>query len=152
MIDASWYKKPAHIKERIAAGGIIVRIDEGQLLIGLIKEAKFPMDYSLPKGGVEKGEAIEQAARREIAEEAGITELEAMCYLGKQERLSFSKRSWAVIHYYLFKTTQKTGRPTDIKNYSLEWFPLDKLPQIFWPEQKTFIEQNMEKIRQLIIV
>ncbi|CAN5131962.1 RNA pyrophosphohydrolase [soil metagenome] len=150
-IDHTWYSKPHNSHTRIASGGIIIRKTDEKLSIALMYEKKHPLSYELPKGGVEKGEELELAARREIGEEMGLQDLEIICYLGKQERLSFSKRSWAVIHYFLFVTQQKEGIATDPhKEYILEWFPLDTLPELFWPEQQKLIEENKEKIRQLV--
>lgn len=151
IIDHKWYTKPKNIKERESAGWIIMRKENNVLLVALMYDKKFPFNYELPKGGIEKDEEKEIAARREIAEEIGLTDLQMICFLDKQERLSFSKRSWAIIYYYLFVTKQKEGIPTDhTKEFVLEWFPIDKLPEMFWPEQEKLIEENKEKIKQLI--
>ncbi|MFL5962484.1 MAG: NUDIX hydrolase [Gaiellaceae bacterium] len=50
-----------------AAGGIVVR--DGQVL--LVHRAKYD-DWSFPKGKLEDGETWEQAAVREVEEEAGL--------------------------------------------------------------------------------
>lgn len=146
-IDQSWYVRPEKIRVRKAAGGIIARKEEGLIYVALITESRFPDEYALPKGGIEKGENEEKAARREIHEEAGITYLKRISYLGKQERLSFSKKSWAVVHYFLFTTTQKYGIPTDkTKKHFLNWFEIDKIPNLFWPEQQELIQINRQRI------
>lgn len=150
-IDQTWYTKPKGIREREVAGGIVIRKENNELFVALMYDRKFPFNYELPKGGIEKGEEQVVAAKREITEEIGFTDLQLINYLGKEERLSFSKRSWAISHYYLFRTTQKEGRPTDhTKEFVLEWFAIDNLPDMFWPEQKKLIENNRENIKQLI--
>jgi 8-oxo-dGTP diphosphatase len=148
-IDSSWYTRPLHCGTRTSAGGVIVRIDKGKPLIALVKEEPFGV-YILPKGGVEEGEDLEMAARREIEEEAGLSKLYLVEYLGARQRLSFDKRKWITIHYFLFLTRQKKGKPTDQEHvYNCEWFPLDALPEMLWPEQRELLESCREKIAGL---
>lgn len=142
IVDKSWYIKPPKIRKRIASGGVIIRRIEDRFYVALIHERNYPKEFALPKGGVEKGESLLMAALREIHEEAGITDLAMKQYLGKRERLSFSKRSWNIIHYFLFFTNQISGIPTDTsKSYKLEWFQIDKAPQLFWPDQEEILEE-----------
>ncbi len=97
--------------------------------------------YILPKGGVDPGESIEEAARREIEEEAGFSDLTLIKPLGVFERLSFDKRRWITTHYFLFQTHQTEPRPTDPNfSYVTDWFPLDgPLPALLWPEQAELV-------------
>ncbi|MBD0334783.1 MAG: NUDIX hydrolase [Cyanobacteria bacterium Co-bin13] len=145
-IDATWYEKPARIKETTAAGGIIVRQQENQVLVALIREGTLPA-YVLPKGRVEPGEAVENTARREIEEEAGFTDLQLLGPLAVLERLDYAKRHWKITHYFLFVTNQIQSTPTDPKMvYQVEWFPLEALPPLFWPEQKSLLETSRADI------
>jgi ADP-ribose pyrophosphatase YjhB (NUDIX family) len=150
-IDETWYRKPPAIRERLAAGGVVVRRDGPKLYVAFAREADFP-GYVLPKGGVDDGETEEQAARREIAEEIGISELKLLADLGVRERLNFQKKRWVITRYYLYQTDQVRGTPLDaVKHYTgATWFPLDELPDILWPEQKQLIESNRDTIRNAI--
>lgn len=150
-IDQSYFTRPEGIPERPSAGGIIVRRENNVLLVALVTEPHYP-DYLLPKGGVEKGEDLQTAAKREIQEEAGLTKLKLITYLGKTEHLSLHKKNWGITYLFLFITDQISGQPTD-KNghhYRTEWFPIDELPRMFWPDQKKIIEENKEKIKELV--
>ena len=53
-IDESWYQKPPAIRERLAAGGIVVRREGKTLYVAFAREADFP-GFVLPKGGVDEG-------------------------------------------------------------------------------------------------
>ena len=152
-IDSSWYKKPAgNLPERLVAGGVVVRREGGKLLVGLIRNQKYE-DYMLPKGGVEEGESLEEAAKREVFEETGINKLNLISFLGKKERLSSEKDVWAITNYYLFATDQVNGTQNlqeGEEDLVFGWFDIDKLPSFFWPEQKELIEENLDKIKTSI--
>lgn len=55
----------------LAAGAILWRIEKGQLKVALIHRARYD-DWSWPKGKIDKGETIAEAAVREIREETGL--------------------------------------------------------------------------------
>ena len=146
MIDSSWYQRPNDMKERIAAGGVVYRIDRGEAFVALVTEGKIKK-WILPKGGVDKGETILQAAKREISEEAGISDLHHEDDLGVRSRLNYDKSKWVTTHYYLFKTKQVETNPTDTEHeYDTEWFSKKKLPGMFWPEQLEILELAVQKI------
>jgi 8-oxo-dGTP pyrophosphatase MutT (NUDIX family) len=150
MIDESFYHKPPGIKESLAAGGVVARLENGQVLIALVREGEL-LDYILPKGSLEPGEELQETARREIEEEAGLSQLEFLAALGVQERLNYRRKAWKVIHYFLYLTRQTSGQPTDATHgYRCEWFHIDALPAMFWPEQKQLIEENAEWIEALV--
>jgi hypothetical protein len=49
----------------------------------------------------------------------------------------------------LFTTDQKEGKPTDTEHaYTCEWFLLDGLPEMLWPEQRALLESCREKIEK----
>jgi bis(5'-nucleosidyl)-tetraphosphatase len=150
MIDETWYHRPPGISEHVAAGGVIVRQQAGRLYVALVGEGP-RAGYVLPKGHVELGEEIEAAARREIGEEAGLSDLRLLAELGVRERLDFEKTSWKVTHYFLYLTDQAEGHPTDPNHaYELHWLSLDEPLPLFWPDQRELIESNRERIRALI--
>lgn len=64
------------------AGGIIFRRDkDGEVEILLIQDGKDR--WTIPKGHIEEGETAQQTTEREIAEEAGLKDVEIMGWLGK---------------------------------------------------------------------
>jgi 8-oxo-dGTP pyrophosphatase MutT (NUDIX family) len=60
-------------REEHSAGGVVFRVDAGQALFLLIRDSY--QNWGFPKGHIEQGEQPDQAARREVAEETGLSEL-----------------------------------------------------------------------------
>lgn len=155
VIDDSWYQRPPEILVETSAGGAVVRCNSGQLYVAVVREGTkregTESAYVLPKGRLEPGETLEEAAHREIAEEAGLENLQLIAKLGVRERLNFKKTSWKQIHYFLFLTEQVDGTPTDPHiEYQLHWYPLDDLPVLFWPEQQELLESQRAFIKQVV--
>lgn len=147
-IDNSWYQRPPGIPTNESAGGVVCRHAHGQHYIALVLEGRRHQAYILPKGRLERGETIEAAARREIAEEAGFTELSLCCKLGVRDRLTLHKTTWKTTHYFLFQTTQINVRPTDRSHiYHVDWFAIDALPTLFWPEQQDILDRGCQWLR-----
>ena len=138
------------VPERVASGGVVVRFHDEQIFVALTREGDME-EYVLPKGGVEAGEDLLKAAYREIKEETGLTDLTLVNKLEVVERLTYDKDFWAVIHLYLFHTEQIEATPTDtVYHYEMKWFPLDRLPDFLWPEQKALLERHQEDIAREI--
>jgi len=149
VVDDSWYVRPVNIALRTAAGGVVVRAEAGQPLVALAREKSYQGPV-LPKGGVEPGEDLEQAARREVEEEVGLHRLVLVAPLGALERLTYDKRRWTTTHFFLFTTDQVTGVPTDSAHHPEGplWRRLDQLDDMFWPDQRRLVLQHAELIRR----
>ena len=127
----------------------MVRRDaSGRIHVALVRGEGDGAGYILPKGGVDRGESIEQAARREIEEEAGLGRLRLLERLGSRARLSYDRRRWIITHYFLFETDQEEARPTDPHvPYATDWHPLDApIPELFWPEQQHLLVEWVPRI------
>lgn len=78
-------KKPSiqEVVREPTAGGIVYRHGDkpGEIEILLIQDAKDR--WTIPKGHIEEGETAQETALREIHEEAGLADTEAICWLGK---------------------------------------------------------------------
>ena len=55
----------------VAAGAILWRLEKGELKLAIIHRSRYD-DWSWPKGNIDKGETIAEAAVREIREETGL--------------------------------------------------------------------------------
>ena len=65
----------ARARQEISAGGVVFRVDEGRPVFLLIRDSY--SNWGFPKGHVERGEAAEAAAVREVAEETGLSGVES---------------------------------------------------------------------------
>jgi putative (di)nucleoside polyphosphate hydrolase len=140
------------MQPRESAGGIIVNL-EGK--IALVEQ--HGNSWSFPKGGIEEGETLLAAAKREIFEETGVTELTYVCDLGSYERYSISldgkgenpaygmrKRT-----FFLFTTNETAFRqePHDAEITQMRWVTVDEgLELLTHPKDKEFLESLREKI------
>lgn len=101
--------------------------------------------WSLPKGHIESGEDAVSAAKREIAEEAGIDELVFVKKLGTYERYrmhwdgSDDTSELKMIEMFLFTTSQDALRPRDPHNPSAKWVPKEAVDDVLThPKDKEF--------------
>jgi 8-oxo-dGTP pyrophosphatase MutT (NUDIX family) len=76
-------KKPSiqEIVREPTAGGIVFRHGKKGVEILLIQDAKDR--WTIPKGHIEEGETAQQTAKREIGEEAGLSDVDVLGWLGK---------------------------------------------------------------------
>ncbi len=58
-------------KEILAAGGLVIDSEQGSRRVLLVHRPRYD-DWSFPKGKLDPGETIEEAALREVKEETGL--------------------------------------------------------------------------------
>jgi ADP-ribose pyrophosphatase YjhB (NUDIX family) len=85
--------------------------------------------WSLPKGHVEAGEGVLDAARREIDEECGLVDLELVCELGPYTRWGFGHGlpERKTITLFLFRSPEAALQPRDPANPEARWVPQDEV-------------------------
>ena len=69
------------VREPTAGGIVFRRVKGGEVEILLIQDAKDR--WTIPKGHIEEGETAQQTAKREIGEEAGLSQVDVLGWLGK---------------------------------------------------------------------
>jgi 8-oxo-dGTP pyrophosphatase MutT (NUDIX family) len=128
------------MEKSTSAGGIVINKDGLVLVVQQKHDA-----WSLPKGKVEEGETLVEAAKREISEESGIDELKYILDLGEYERFRLNKYNkddttrLKRIVMFLFSTEQKNLSPRDPHNPSARWIKRDDVADILThPKDKEF--------------
>lgn len=131
-----------------SAGGVVINGD-GLILI----TSQRGTSWSLPKGHIEKDEDELAAAKREVAEETGITQLELIKDLGSYQRYKISlsggddHKDLKSIHMFLFKTNQSKLNPKDINNPEARWVRKEKVSQLLTHQKdKDFFLQILNQI------
>ena len=107
-----------------SAGGVI--LEDGTVLLILVKNLKGDLVWTFPKGHLEAGETPEAAAIREVAEETGW-DCEITSPLYKSE-YSFLRGDMLVdkdVNWFLMKRVGGDGMPrTPDEILDMKWLPL----------------------------
>src|SRR5881296_1104225 len=111
---------------------VVFAFDEGELKVLLIERALEPFKgrWALPGGFVRVEETIDEAARRELEEEAGLKNvfLEQLYTFGALDR-DPRERVVSVAHFALVKLAGfKTKAATDATD--ARWFPISNVPRL----------------------
>ena len=132
-----------------SAGAIILREIEGELKIALAQHQRTDKTWVLPKGHVEEGESIEEAALREIHEEAGLDNVQLITHLGSFVRESVKSNGDVVqktIHFFLAYAleNQQHSTPTDLLFTEVGWFkPKEAIELLPHESDKAFLRENL---------
>lgn len=115
-------------KREVSAGGIVYRRTQGTLEVALIRSRR---RWGLPKGHLEPGESVEQAACREVAEETGLRG-ELVGKLGEITYRFMNKwtegkpvRVFKRVHFYLIRWADGDVQGHDYEVDEARWFPID---------------------------
>src|SRR5436190_5167822 len=111
---------------------VVFGFDESELKVLLIERglAPFKGKWALPGGFVRVDETIDEAARRELAEEAGLKNvfLEQLYTFGAIDR-DPRERVVSVAHFALVKLSDHRAKAaTDAAD--AEWFPVSEVPKL----------------------
>lgn len=130
-------------------GGVVVNKDGDILVVSQRGDS-----WALPKGHIDPGEDELTAAKREIKEETGISEVMLVKELGTYERhrigpggvgedTSETKR----YTFFLFTTTQMELAPEDPLNPEARWIPREDVASMLThPKDAAFFESIMREL------
>ena len=99
--------------------------------------------WSLPKGHLEAGETLEQAAIREVAEETGIRG----SIIGSLGTIDFwfvveGRRVHKTVHHYLMRAIGGELSDDDVEVTEVAWFPLSDISeQLAYSDERGLLDQ-----------
>ncbi|HUC87973.1 MAG TPA: NUDIX domain-containing protein [Candidatus Binatia bacterium] len=146
--------RPPAIQEvvsEVTAGGVVFRRNEkGAVEVLLIQDAK--NRWTIPKGHVEAGEEHGATAEREITEETGLRDVEAICWLG-DVAFRYRRAQTLVLmkmHIWLVEAQGDTNKlfPEEWLN-NIKWFPAyEAVDKIEYEDISKLMLVGLKKVRE----
>lgn len=111
-----------------SAGGLVVDTETGRAAVIGRLDRRGRLLWSLPKGHVEQGETVEQAAVREVAEETGIDSA-VVASLGSIGYwfVAEDRRVHKTVHHFLLRALGGELSGADHEVTEVAWVPLAEM-------------------------
>lgn len=126
---------------------VIFTIQDGQLGVLLVRRGipPFEGDWAIPGGFVLPDESVEEAARRELQEETGVSQvyLEQLFTFGKPER-DPRGRVITVAYYALVSPDRRVSAGSDAAE--ARWWPMNALPKLGF-DHAEILSYALERLR-----
>ncbi|HEX6126814.1 MAG TPA: NUDIX hydrolase [Pyrinomonadaceae bacterium] len=141
--------------EQTSAGGIVYRRNDAVVEVAIVRIVP-EMRWQLPKGIIDDGETAEEAALREVREEAGVDAdligpIEKIEYWFTAERDGERRRYHKFVHFFLM--SYKAG---DVSNHDDEvaearWVSIDEaLQMLAFKSEREVVRNAAALIEQLV--
>ncbi|MDC0499737.1 NUDIX domain-containing protein, partial [Paracoccaceae bacterium] len=116
---------------------VLVHNPKGEIL--LVKHTYVP-GWHLPGGGVDHGEDVATAAKREVYEETGILELQSLELINVEHNNTVSARDY--VTYFKARTNMETDKTPSAEISEIQFVSRDLACEIVVPEHKKYILEN----------
>ena len=137
-----------HPHPAVTVDGVVFGFDDADLKLLLIKRKIEPFQgqWALPGGFVLEQEGLEEAARRELADETGITRLylEQLYSFGEPSR-DPRERVISIAYYALVKLADHRVRAASDAQ-EVAWFPVAELPSLAFDHEK-IVEVGLRRLK-----
>lgn len=117
------------VQREVSAGGVVYRRtgDQVEVVLASRRTRRGDLAWGLAKGGIERGETLEEAAIREVREETGYTatiedSLGETRYFYVWEDTRIRK----TVHFFLMRCTGGDPSDRDDEMEEVRWFPLER--------------------------
>jgi 8-oxo-dGTP pyrophosphatase MutT (NUDIX family) len=114
-------------RTEVSAGGVVYRRGDAGVEVALAarRTRRGQLAWGLPKGAIETGEEMEDAAMREVREETGL-EAEIESSLGDIRYFYVweGTRIRKTVHFFLMRATGGDVSQHDREMEDVKWFPL----------------------------
>jgi len=140
--------KPA-TETQVSAGGAVIRQTPGGLAVALISVGN-PPRWQLPKGLIDPGETPEQAAVREVREEAGVNAtianlIEKVEYWYQSKRGNERIRYHKFVNFFLMRYESGDVADHDSEVNDARWFPVAEAAQaLAFRSERTIVQRAVE--------
>ncbi|XP_041736534.2 7,8-dihydro-8-oxoguanine triphosphatase isoform X2 [Coregonus clupeaformis] len=104
---------------------LVLVVQPGRVLLGMKKRGFGAGKWNGFGGKVQSGETIEEAARRELQEESGLT-VDALDKIGNIKFEFIGETELLDVH--VFRADNYNGEPTESDEMRPQWFDSDKIP------------------------
>ncbi len=137
--------------DETSAGGLVLDLSGPVPLGALIGRTnrRGRLLWSLPKGHLEDGETLEQAAVREVAEETGIQG----SIIGTLGTIDFwfvveGRRIHKTVHHYLMRAVGGELSDEDVEVTEVAWFPLPEIGhQLAYSDERGLLDEASRLLR-----
>jgi 8-oxo-dGTP diphosphatase len=133
---------------RVTVDIVIFTLREGSLQVLLVKRGVPPFEgqYAIPGGFIRQGESLEEAALRELYEEAGVRNvfLEQLYTFGDPKR---DPRGRVItVAYYALIASDKLSLVAGADAAEAQWFPVNDLPPLAF-DHRSILHYAVERLR-----
>jgi 8-oxo-dGTP diphosphatase len=133
---------------RVTVDIVIFTLREGSLQVLLVKRGVPPFEgqYAIPGGFIREGESLEEAALRELYEEAGVRNvfLEQLYTFGDPKR---DPRGRVItVAYYALIASDKLSLVAGADAAEAQWFPVNDLPLLAF-DHRSILDYAIERLR-----
>ncbi len=152
MSRASTTRRPRFPRvDETSAGGLVLDLSGPVPLGALIGRTnrRGRLLWSLPKGHLEAGETLEEAAVREVAEETGITG----DIIGSLGTIDFwfvveGRRVHKTVHHYLMRAIGGELSDEDVEVTEVAWVPLPRIAdRLAYSDERGLLDEAARLLR-----
>lgn len=146
--------------------GVVLFHPDGRVWYGRRANTPGPHSWQFPQGGVDEGEDYEAAARRELAEETGVTSVELLAkteewiayafpedYGGTKQARGWlgQKQKWFAFRFLGDESEIDLTRHDEVEFDAWRWGPLSDAPDLIVPFKRAAYQQVVQAFAILVV-